>query len=195
MEEYKLLLKNIGKLIDLNSKEQALVTSIFHFEKLKPKTALVKKGEITSRTYFINEGCIRAFTVEDDGTEYSLYFASKDWWISEMYSYISGNPAQQNIETVLPCEVLYAEKKDMEKLMLKVPKLERFFRILIERSVVAHQQRIIDNLTKTAEERYHQFEKKYPTLVNTIPQKQIATFLGVTPEFFSKMKGRMLRGK
>jgi CRP-like cAMP-binding protein len=90
-------------------------------------------------------------------------------------------------------EVLVIAKEDQDKMYQEIPKMERFFRILIENSLVANQQRLIDNMSFTAEARYDKFSKKYSELLHSIPQKQIASYLGVTPEFFSKMKARMLK--
>lgn len=195
MEQAKLILKNIAKITELTEAEKNLFTSKLTVLKLKPKTILVKKGEVADKTYFVNEGCVRVFTTDTEGVEYSVYFAPKDYWVSEMYSYFSGQPSEQYLETILPSEIVCLDKKDQQELFEKIPKLDRFFRILIERSVVSHQQRIIDNLTKSAEERYINFEKKYASIVHEIPQKQIASYIGVTPEFFSKMKSRMLKRK
>ncbi|HEY0246023.1 MAG TPA: Crp/Fnr family transcriptional regulator, partial [Mucilaginibacter sp.] len=86
-------------------------------------------------------------------------------------------------------------KINQEKLYLSIPKFERFFRILIEKSLVANQQRIVDNLSLTAEERYNIFCKRYPTLIDRLSQKQLASYIGVTPEFFSRMRSEMLRKK
>jgi CRP-like cAMP-binding protein len=138
---------------------------------------------------------LRALAIDSGGVEHTVSFAPKDWWIGEMYSYISGEPATLKIEAIEESEVLYIEKNEYEELFEKIPQLERVFRKLLERSVVAYQMRLIDRLSKSAEERYISFTKKFPTLVNTVPQKQIASFIGVTPEFFSKMKAKMLRGK
>jgi CRP-like cAMP-binding protein len=90
-------------------------------------------------------------------------------------------------------EIVVLSKENQEQLYQEIPKLERFFRILIENSLVANQERLMDNLRLTAEERYEKFCKKYPTLIQKLPQKQIASYIGVTPEFFSKMKGKLLR--
>jgi CRP-like cAMP-binding protein len=188
-------LKNISKTITLNEKEQQLFCSKFYSVMLKPKQAVVEIGDICSRTYFVNKGCLRALAIDSGGVEHTVSFAPKDWWIGEMYSYISGEPATLKIEAIEESEVLYIEKNEYEELFEKIPQLERVFRKLLERSVVAYQMRLIDRLSKSAEERYISFTKKFPTLVNTVPQKQIASFIGVTPEFFSKMKAKMLRGK
>lgn len=192
---FSLIIKNISKLVELSEADLNLFCSKFHFVKLKSKQIVIDIGDTCSRTYFVNSGCLRAFALDTNGVEHTVSFAPKDWWIAEMYSYISGEPATMKIEAIEESEVLYIEKEDYEMLFDKIPKLERVFRKLLERSVVAYQLRLIDRLSKTAEERYINFSKKFPGLVNTVPQKQIASFIGVTPEFFSKMKAKMLRGK
>jgi CRP-like cAMP-binding protein len=122
-----------------------------------------------------------------------LSFACEGWWISDMYSLLSGQPGNLFIEVLEESEVIALAKEDQEILYHEIPKLERFFRILTENSLVAHQERLIDNLSLTAEERFDKFCKKYPSLVQKVPQKQIASYIGVTPEFFSKMKARLLK--
>lgn len=192
---YSLILKNVSKQIELSDAEQKLFCSKFHLAKLKPKEALVEFGDICTRTWFVNSGCARSFALDSNGVEHTVNFAPKDWWFSEMSSYLSGEPATMKIEAIEESEVLFIEKDDYEELFVKIPKLETVFRKMLERSIVAHQNRLMDNLSKTAEERYKSFTKKFPTLVHSVPQKQIASYIGVTPEFFSKMKAKMLRGK
>ena len=113
--------------------------------------------------------------------------------MSDMYSYFSQKPGQLFIEVLEDAEVVSLSKENQEQLFLEIPKLERFFRILIENSLVANQQRLMDNLSLPAEERFEKFCSKYGSLVYKVPQKQIASFIGVTPEFFSKMKARLLK--
>lgn len=194
-DNYSLISKNVSKQVALSEADLKLFCGKFHFMKLKAKQTVIDIGDTCSRTYFVNSGCLRAFALDSDGGEHTVSFAPKDWWIGEMYSYISGEPATMKIEAIEESEVLFIEKDDYEDLFEKIPKLERVFRKLLERSIVAYQMRLIDRLSKTAEERYVNFSKKFPSLVNTVPQKQIASFIGVTPEFFSKMKAKMLRGK
>ncbi len=110
--------------------------------------------------------------------------------MADMYSLISQKPGMQNIEALEDTEVILLSKINQEKLYLEVPKFERFFRILAENALVANQQRIIDNLSLTAEERYNLFCKRYPTLIDHLPLKQIASYIGVTPEFFSRMRNK-----
>ncbi len=192
---YDLLLKNITKQIDLTSQEELLIKSKFQLQKVKNKEVIVDFGDVCTRTYFVNTGCLRSYARDNNGTEHTISFAPSDWWIGEMGSYISGEPATLSIEAIEKSEILYIEKGDYEELFKGIPKLESVFRKMLERSVVAYQKRLIDNLSKTAEERYINFSGKFPQLVNAIPQKLIASFIGVTPEFFSKMKATMLKRK
>ena len=133
-------------------------------------------------------GCLRGFTIDKDGFEHILNFAPKDWWIGDLYSLLAQRPGIINIEAIEDSEVLLLNREKQEELYYKVPKFERFFRIIIEKSLVAYQQRIIDNLSLTAEERYIKFCKKYPMLINSISQKHIAAYIGITPEFLSKLR-------
>ena len=110
-----------------------------------------------------------------------------------MYSLISQKPGILNIEALEDTETILLSKANQERLYLEVPKFERFFRILIEKSLVANQQRLVDNMSLTAEERYNIFCDRYPTLINSLPQKQIASYIGVTPEFFSRMRAAALK--
>ena len=136
---------------------------------------------------------MRSFNINDNIVEHVLNFACTGWWISDMYGFITQKPGDLFIEVLEDAEVIVLSKENQEILYQEIPKLERFFRILIENSLVSNQERLMDNLSLTAEERFEKFRKKHPTLIQKIPQKQIASFIGVTPEFFSKMKSKMLR--
>jgi CRP-like cAMP-binding protein len=132
--------------------------------------------------------------VDESGWEHVLSFAPQGWWMADMYSLLSQKPGTLNIEAIEKTELLLLSKANQEILYQKVPKFERFFRIITENSLVAYQQRLMDNLSLTAEERYNNFCKRYPTLIHTLPKKDIATYIGVTPEFLSRMLNKMLKG-
>lgn len=188
-----LLIENIQKHVALTPDEEQLVLSLVEEAHYKAKTILLKPSEIADTTYFIIEGMIRSYTVDTNGVEHVLSFAAPNWFITDMYSNISRKPAQQYLSVINDVKVYKLTRENQEKLYDLVPKMERFFRILIEKSVVAHQQRLIDNLSLTAEDRYEKFCIKYPGFIQCIPQKYIASYIGVTPEFFSKMKARSLK--
>ena len=187
------ILDNISKIITLTPQEQALFLSKTETKHIKAKTILQNAGQVCKEGYFVNSGLLRSFNINDNIVEHIMSFACEGWWISDMYSLLSQKPGNLFIEVLEDSEVVVLSKENQEQLYLKIPKLERFFRILTENSLVANQERLMNNLSLTAEERFDKFCKKYPTLIQKVPQKQIASFIGVTPEFFSKMKARMLR--
>lgn len=192
---FELLLNNISRYIQLDETEKAIFTAYLQTKKVKRKQVLLSDGEICKYSYFVTSGCLRGFTVDKNGIAHVLSFAPPGWWIADMYSLISQKPGILNIEALEDTEIILLSKANQEKLYHEVPKFERFFRILIEKSLVASQQRLVDNVSLTAEERYSIFCKRYPTLIDHLPQKQIASYIGVTPEFFSRMRAGMVKGK
>lgn len=189
----KSILENINSHVSLTEEECDFFLSKTSTKKIKAKTVLLSAGEIANSTYFVNSGIIRSFNINDNIIEHVLHFACEGWWIGDMYSYISEKPGNLFIEVIEDAEVVIITKENHQILYNEIPKLERFFRILAENSLVAHQERLMDNLSLTAEERFEKFCSKYPTLIQKVPQKQIASYIGVTPEFFSKMKARLLK--
>jgi CRP/FNR family transcriptional regulator, anaerobic regulatory protein len=187
------ILENIAKIVTLSQQEQDLFLSKVETHHYKAKTMLLHAGEICKHSYFVTAGLLRSFNVNDNIVEHVLHFACEGWWIGDMYSLLSQKPGNLFIEVIEDAEVVLLSKENQEQLYHEIPKLERFFRILTENALVANQERLMDNLSLTAEERFEKFCKKYPTLIQKVPQKQIASYIGVTPEFFSKMKSKMLR--
>ena len=189
----EIILQNIAKIVALTPEEEFLFLSKTTTHKYKAKTILLNAGEVCKTSYFVNSGVLRSFNINDNIVEHVLSFACNGWWISDMYSLLSQRPGNLFIQVIEDAEVVLLSKENQEALYKEIPKLERFFRILTENSLVAHQERLMDNLSLTAEERFEKFCNKHPDLIQKVPQKQIASFIGVTPEFFSKMKSKMLR--
>ena len=188
-----LILDNISKIVSLSKEEEQLFLSKIDTQHYKAKTILHKAGEICKQSYFVNSGVLRSFNINDNIVEHVLHFACEGWWIGDMYSLLSQKPGNLFVEVLEDSEVVVLSKENQEQLYFEIPKLERFFRILTENSLVAHQERLMDNLSLSAEDRFEKFCKRYPTLIQRVPQKQIASYIGVTPEFFSKMKSKLLR--
>jgi CRP-like cAMP-binding protein len=188
-----LIIENISKHIALMPEEKLLFLSKTETRHCKAKTIILNSGEICKHSYFVNSGLLRSFNINDHIVEHVLSFACEGWWISDMYSLISQKPGNLFIEVLEDAEVMLLSKENQEILYREIPKLERFFRILTENSLVAHQERLMDNLSLSAEERFEKFCSKYPTLIQKVPQKHIASYIGVTPEFFSKMRARLLK--
>lgn len=191
----KLILESFRKHIDLTTEEEQEILSRLETEKYKAKTLLIKPGDTADFTYFVLDGILKSYTIDANGVEHILSFATPGWWMADMYAYLGNNPAIMNIDVVEECQVLILHKDDVEDLYIKIPKLERFFRILTQNNLISNQQRVLDKMALTAEERYEKFSKKYPEVIHCLPQKHIASYIGVTPEFFSKMKSKLLRKK
>ena len=183
-----LIFQNIARHIRLTPEEEAHFASLLTLKKIPKKQFLLREGAVCQYSAFVTAGCLRGYTVDASGFEHILQFAPPDWWIADMYSLISGQPGNFNIDVLEDSEVLLLAKRAQEQLYHDIPKFERFFRIITENSLVANRQRVIDNLSLSAQQRYAHFCERYPTLIHCLPQKQIASYIGVTPEFFSKMK-------
>jgi len=192
--DQSVIINNISKHISLTKTESDYFISLLEFKKIKSKQFLLKAGEVCKHSSFVISGCLRGYSIDKNGFEHILNFAPQNWWIGDMYSMINQTPGNLNIEAMVDTEVLMLSKINQEKLYVKVPKFERFFRIITEKSLIAYQQRLMDNLSLTAQERYLKFCTTYPTIINSIPQKQVAAYIGVTPEFLSKLKAKYLKG-
>ncbi len=188
-----LILQNIAKHVTLTPEEQELFLSKTETHFYKSKTVVLNAGEISNCTYFVNSGILRSFNINDNIIEHVLHFACEGWWIGDMYSYITEKPSSLFIEVLEDAEVIILTKENHQQLYRDISKLERFFRILAENSLVSHQERLMDNLSLSAEERFEKMCKKYPNLIQRVSQKHLASYIGVTPEFFSKMKSKLLR--
>ncbi|WP_276369428.1 Crp/Fnr family transcriptional regulator [Chryseolinea sp. H1M3-3] len=188
-----LILSNVAKHITLNDHEKKFFLSLLLPQTLKRKTLFLQQGEVCKNSAFVIDGALRSFSVDKEGKEHILNFATQGWWMSDLYSLISKKPSTLNIEAIDDTDVFILSGTDQQLLYEKVPKFERFFRILIENALVANQQRLIDNLSLPAEERYLQFLKKYPIIPSCVPQHNIASYLGITPEFLSKIRARLAK--
>jgi len=182
-----LILQNIAKHISLTKEQENYFLSLLKNKKVRKKLFLSQEGDISKGPFFVTKGILRSYTVDKNGFEHVLQFAPPGWWMADMYSLITQQPGSLSIDAVEDSDVLLLPKQELDKLYNEIPAFERFFRILAENALVTFQQRLIDNLSLTAKERYANFCKRYPLLIERLPQKQVASYIGVTPEFLSKM--------
>ncbi|HEX8547446.1 MAG TPA: Crp/Fnr family transcriptional regulator [Cytophagaceae bacterium] len=193
--KFDFILDSVSKHISLTEEEKKYFLGLLEYKLIRKKQYILNQGEICRWSVFVISGCLRGFTTDKNAGEHVISFAPAGWWIADLYSLLSKQPGHINIEALEDTEVLFLYKDDQNILYEQVPKFEKFFRILAENALVANQQRVIDNLSISAEERYLKFCKTYPTLINALPQKHIATYIGVTQEFFSRMRTKLLREK
>jgi CRP-like cAMP-binding protein len=185
---FSLLRAHIEKRVHLTDEEFSIITKYFVPKSLKKHQFLLNEGDVCKNLGFVNSGCLREYTIDSKGTEHIIQFAIEDWWVSDLHSFLSGLPATYNIDALQDSEVLLLEKSAREELLDNCPKMERFFRLLIEANQVATHQRIADSLGASAEERYLKFIKTYPKLFEQVPQNQIASYLGITPQSLSRIR-------
>lgn len=187
---FDLILSNVAKHITLDERERSCFTSYLHKRSVSKKEVLLTQNDVCKFIYFVNSGALRAYYSDKQDKETTIMFGVADWWITDMYSFLNQQPALMNLEALENSEVLELSKSDLDRLYIDVPKFERFFRIIIQNAYVREQVRVIHNLSMTAEERYEIFMKKYPHIAQRVTQKQIASYLGITPEFLSSIRAR-----
>lgn len=188
-----LLIQNVSRHIQLTEVESEFFISILQFKSLKRKEFLLRQGEVCRNESFITKGCLRAYTIDENGFEHVIMFGVESWWISDLSSFLTQSPASYFIDALEDTEVLQISKADLNRLYVQVPAFERFFRIIFQNAFVAQQNRINQNLSFTAEERYLSFLEKYPALEQRLSQKQVAAYLGITTVFLSMLRKKLIR--
>ena len=188
---FETLLQNIRKHITLTAAEAELLCGSMQIRRIKKNQLLVEPPFPAHYEYFINKGCVRLYYLDEEGIEHNLLFALEGWWLTDLQSFLTGEAAKYHVESIENCEVLMLRNEHLDELYLKIPALNIYFRTLYQNSLISHNERLLNILSKTADERYLRFIKKYPTLENRLPQYLIASYIGVTPEFLSKVKTRI----
>ena len=190
-----LVLANVSKLISITEEEKTFFLSLLKYRKIRKRQFLLQADDPCKYEYFVLSGCLRSYYMDDKGQDHVVQFAIEDWWIGDMRAFITQTPAWLNIDALEDTEVLMLGYEGLEQLYQKVPAFERYFRIRIQNAFVSEQLRLGNSLSKTAEERYLDFLKRYPQFEQRISQVQIASYLGMTPEFLSTLRGKIARRK
>jgi CRP-like cAMP-binding protein len=154
----------------------------------KKGKVIVNQGDINTQNIFVLSGALKTFHTDIEGNQHVVAFAIKDWWVGDLASFISQKPSDYSIECLEDCRVLKFSVQEMNRLMNEIPYFERFYRLLVQKAYVHAQKRIINNFSLSAKDRYKLFLEKYPQFVDRIPQYLIASYLGITKEFLSKIK-------
>ena len=185
---FELLIKKFEEKIQLTKEEKELSKTFFAPKKLRKKQYLLQEGDVCKYIAFVEKGILRSYTVDEKGTEHILQFAFEGWWISDQYSFLTGEPSIYNIDSLEDSELLLLSKQAEEQLLTQIPKFERYFRILMQNNLIARQRRIESSLSKSAEMRYADFVDSCPTIPQRVPQHMMASFLGITPETLSRIR-------
>jgi len=185
----------ISRFIQLTEEETQVVADCLKWKTFPKKTVLLQAGDVCHFEAYVIKGCIREYFTDKDGTELTLEFAVEDWWVSDISSFEHQTPSRMTIETLEDCELLVLSRESKDELLRRVPKLERMFRLMIQRHLAVIQARLLRTVSYSAMEQLEEFLKRYPTLPNRVPQQYIASYLGITPEFLSKLRKRQMMGR
>jgi len=193
--KYDVILANIARHISLTAEEKKFFCSLLKFKKVRKRQYVLQAGDIARYENFVSKGLLRAYYIDEKGAERIVQFALEGWWIGDMASFNNDTPAVLTIDALEDSEIFQIEKQDFDLLLKRVPKFERFFRILLQNAFVAFQGRILCHLMGGAEERYLQLFARYPDFEKRIPLRHIASYLGVTPEFLSRLRKKLAKRK
>ncbi|WP_291138516.1 Crp/Fnr family transcriptional regulator [Flavobacterium sp. UBA7663] len=187
----KLLKNNITAHISLSENEVEAFCNLFEQMLIPKKSFLLKEGEVCKFEGFVTKGLFRVFHIDKNGNEQILYFAMENWWITDIDSFTNEKPSQLFIEALEDSEVFVISKTDKEFAYTNLPKIEKLFRVMTQKTHVALQRRMINNLSKTAEDRYLEFAQRYPQLIQRLSNIQVAAYLGITNVFLSNIRKKI----
>lgn len=192
---FEILQKKLKETISINDEEFEYAKTLFIPKKLRKKRFLLEDGDPCIYTTFVEQGLLRSFTIDEKGNEHILQFGMQGWWVADLYSFLTGEASEYNIEALEDCELLLITKSSWDLLLDQVPAFERYFRILIQNNLIATQRRLMSNMTTTAEERYNKLILDFPDIVQRVPQHMIASYIGVTRETLSRLRAQMIQDK
>lgn len=188
MDAYQPILKNISRFITLSEEESDAFVDILRVTKVRKKEFVVQPEFVCRYKSYIVQGAMRSYFVDLNGQEHTIALAVEDWWISDFYSYIHQTPATLYVEALEDAVLVQIEFHAEEQLLERYPIFERFFRIFAQRGLAQLQRRMLSNLSMSAVERYEEYVEKYPAIAARVPQYALASFLGITTEFLSKIR-------
>ena len=193
MTSIDILITHFTNYIPLNNVEKTELNNRVTERRIKRRQFILQENDVCKHYTFVVSGCLKMYAVDKNGGEHNIQFASEndrpaDRWITDIGSFHSAKGSLLYIEAVEPSVVLQLEKSDLIYLYHNHPKYDRIFRVIIENKFVELQTRVLQNISSTAEERYLTFIEQYPALANRLPNTQIASYLGITPEFLSKIR-------
>lgn len=191
---YEFFLASLRKYIPVSDEQAMAITEKLQTRRLLKKQWLLTPGEYCKTESFVNKGCLRAYYLDDDGHQHTIKFATEGWWITDIESLFNGTPATLYIEALEDSEVFILPRTAQEELYTIIPPLNIYFRLVYQKGLANTSARLLRTISGTAGEHYQQFIEQYPGIEQRVPQYMIASYLGVTPEFLSKIKSKLVKG-
>lgn len=188
---YELFFQQFNEKVPLTAEEQETIKTFLTPKKLRKKQYLLQEGDICKYIAFVEKGALKSYVIDEAGTERITQFALEGWTISDLYSFLTGEPATYHIDAIEDAELVLISKAAHEELLQKVPKYETYIRLQITGAYIALQRRLTSIISLPIEERYKNLTTLYPTIVQRVPQHMIASYMGLTPETLSRVRGRV----
>ncbi|RPG28417.1 MAG: Crp/Fnr family transcriptional regulator [Muricauda sp. TMED12] len=186
------LISHFETYLPFEEREKKLIRERISYRKVKRREHLLRTGEICRHYTFVVKGVLRMYGIDGNGKEHNILFASENEWLSDISSFHATQPGESNIQAIEPTEVIQIEQQDLYHLYINIPKLDRIFKVITEEKYVELQNRVFQSISSTAQERYLYFLSKYPSLGSRLPNTQIASYLGITPEFLSMIRKELV---
>lgn len=185
----EVLLQNLTRRgVFLNDEELEIMYSLFQYKRFRKGQYILQEGDVARYETFVFKGLTRTYEVDDKGQEHVLFFGPEDWWVGDLYSFLSQTPSKYNVDCLEETEVLQMTLSNLDLLYEKVPKMNQYFRILFQNAFIASMERVSATLTKSAFQRYKEFIHKCPLIEQRVPNHQIASYLGITPQSLSRLR-------
>ncbi|MDF3077883.1 MAG: cyclic nucleotide-binding protein [Sphingobacteriaceae bacterium] len=192
---YEVFFQKFRDKVSLTKEEEGLIKQFLTPKKLRKKQYLLQDGDVCKHIAFVEKGALKAYTVDESGTEHIVQFALEGWTISDLYSFLTGEPATYNIDAVEDSELILISKAAHEELLQQLPKYETYIRLQITGAYIALQKRLTSIISLPLEERYKHFTTTYPDIAQRVPQHMIASYMGLTPETLSRIRSRIFSRK
>ena len=188
MSAYSSILNNISRYVVLSTEEQQRLTSIIKTSEVKKKQYIIQPGLVCHSRSYIVKGAFKVYYLDDSGKEHTVSIGVEDWFVTDFYSYINQTPAMNYAEALEDSIIMQMSNEEIEPLCKEIHALSEYFRLTTEKAFAFSRRRVISNISKAAEERFDEYLEKYPHIVNRVPQYVLASYLGMTPEFLSKIR-------
>ena len=188
---YELFFQTFNEKVPLTAEEQETIKTYLTPKKLRKKQYLLQEGDTCKYIAFVEKGALKSYVIDEAGTERITQFALEGWTISDLYSFLTGEPATYHIDAIEDAELVLISKAAHEELLQQVPKYETYIRLQITGAYIALQRRLTSIISLPIEERYKNLIATYPTIVQRVPQHMIASYMGLTPETLSRVRGRV----
>jgi len=188
---YELFFKKLSEKIAFTQDEQAIIKTYLTPKKLRKKQYLLQEGDVCKVIAFVEKGALREYSISENGAEHIIQFALEGWTISDLYSFLTGEPATYNIDALEDSELVLISKAAQDELLKKVPKYETYTRLQLTGAYLAMQKRVTSIISLSLEQRYANLTSVYPNIIQRVPQHMIASYMGLTPETLSRVRRKM----